>query len=282
MLHRRIAKIADKVKRNFWQLTIPFNNGHFSVVIDNPEIGMFAHLNVAIRILRYADENGLRPDLRFVSANYADPERESDWFNYHFEKVDAPSIKRPRHSLTIKTHRDLKLSRPDDLTLQQARDLLFKYIRIKPEITEQVDAFCSQHGIGANSLAVHYRGTDKSTEAPRVRYDAVIQAIEKTIEARGVSGPIFVASDEQRFVDTLLEHFPSGMVVAFEDSARSDGTSPLHLTHRGAGNFAMGRDALINSLLLSRCSTIVRTCSLLSSWSSPPWCGPTWRQHTAR
>jgi hypothetical protein len=44
--------------------------------------------------------------------------------------------------------------------------------------------------------------------------------------------------------------------------------TPVHLSGRLPGNFEMGRDSLINCLILSRCRVLVRTCSLLSSWAS--------------
>jgi hypothetical protein len=36
----------------------------------------------------------------------------------------------------------------------------------------------------------------------------------------------------------------------------------------GEGNYRKGQEALINCLLLSRCSTLIRTTSFLSAWAS--------------
>ena len=262
-------QLKNRLRRRYWRRALRFNRNVFSVTVDNPAIGMFAHLNVLIRVLRYADEHGLTPDVHFTSANYVEPGMGADWFDYHFERVHpgGRTAPRPLFTLTVKTHRDLDLSRPDDLSLRDARDLLFKYVRIKPDVIAEVDSFCARHGIGAGSLGVHYRGTDKSSESARVSYDEAIA----TIQAETTSWdkrPIFVASDEQRFVDALVRRFPAGSVVAYHDAARSDGSAPLHLNGHAAGNFAMGRDALVNCLILARCSRVVRTCSLLSSWAS--------------
>lgn len=262
-----ITEKFRRYKRRRWRSIAVANNKVLAVTVENPEIGMFAHLNVTLRVLRYANENGLRPLIEFESPNYSDPRLSKGWFGYHFDLVDRPRPLSPLLGQRIKTHRDLGLSRPDDLSLDEAGRLWRKYVAFKPEIETKVASFCAQYDIGAGSLGVHYRGTDKGTEADRVSYDNALAAI-RSEGSKNPGARIFVASDEQRFVDHIVAAFPPGQVCAYADSARATEQTPLHLGGREAGNFEMGQDALINCLILSRCGTVVRTCSLLSSWAS--------------
>lgn len=263
----QIAKRLERLKRRHWRSLPRLNRQILSVIVDNSRLGMFAHLNVALRILRFAEENHVAPQIAFESPNYADPRYSKNWFAYHFALTQAPEPGSRLLDLRIETHRDLGLSRPDDLTLLEAGALWRKYVRFKPEIIAEVDGFCSENQVGPNSIAVHYRGTDKCKEASRVSYDSVIDTVRLEC-AEHPDRRIFVASDEHGFVERSMAAFPDGQVCFREDSRRASTTVPIHLHQRSVGNFEMGRDALVNCLILARCGTIVRTCSLLSSWAS--------------
>jgi hypothetical protein len=124
-----------------------------------------------------------------------------------------------------------------------------------------VDDFYNQYFIGAYMLGVHYRGTDKVSEAPRVRYEDMHDAIVSHI--RGLQGKkfkLFVASDEEQFIQFIEGKFP-GLIIKNNLERSYDGT-PIHLQHRD--QFKIGEGALLDCLLLSRCDFLIRTSSCLS------------------
>jgi hypothetical protein len=65
----------------------------------------------------------------------------------------------------------------------------------------------------------------------------------------------------------VQEEFPTHH-VSFCDDQRSDGTEAVHRLAFADGNYRKGREALLNCLLLSRCSALIRTASTLSGWAS--------------
>jgi hypothetical protein len=116
-------------------------------------------------------------------------------------------------------------------------------------------------------LGVHFRGTDKGSEAPPVSPDQCRHAISRYLKDHPEVDCIFVASDESQFIRYMQDEFPS-IPVCFCDDQRSDGKLAVHNPAFGGDNYKKGREALVNCMLLSRCSALIRTASTLSGWAS--------------
>jgi hypothetical protein len=114
-------------------------------------------------------------------------------------------------------------------------------------------------------IGIHFRGTDKCGEAPRVPYEEVCAAVRTAIGVVGTEDwRLFVASDEQAFVDYMEDAFPD-MVFSWETRRSTDGC-PIDL--RMEDNYKKGEDAVMDCLLLSRCHQLIRTASDLSLCST--------------
>lgn len=261
----RLRRKTQHLLVSNWDRLIGPNGGVLAIVINNRHMGFFAHLNMVTSIIREAEERNVTPIIYCESENYQDPDLGKNWLGYFFEAQDKVSS-RPRKFVRICTDRDLGLSRPDDLGLQEARALLFRHFAIKPEIMRQCDEFCALNRVSSRSLAVHYRGTDKVAEAPRVAYQKILEVVEQTLQT-GNHDRVFVATDEQAFAAAIVDRLGAQRVVYY-DFARSSGEAPLHRGTGGSHAYDMGRSALLDCLTLSRCGAIVRTASLLSSWAS--------------
>lgn len=230
-------------------------------------IGFFAQLSAILDFFRHAEARGFQPYVRLTSLNYLDSDKGDDWFDYFFERQLPPGAPAAGRALRIGNIREMpEFER--DLSLAEANALFFRHVRIKPDITGAVDGFCRAHAIGPDTVGVHYRGTDKVEEAARPAYDAVFAVIDAVLARRPGAAGLFVASDEQAFIDAAASRFPGLTITVFDDSARSRDGQPLHFGGRAPGNYALGRDALMNSLILSRCGGVVRSTSFLSAWSS--------------
>ncbi len=232
-------------------------------------IGFFAQLSACLHAFRHAEAHGLTPFIKLSSPNYLDSGMGDDWFQYYFDHQTPPGDTQPgnRRALRIGDISEMP-GISSDLSLAEANTLFFKHVRIKPGIGAAVDQFCQTHLIGAGTLGIHYRGTDKKEEAVLLGYDAAFSKIGAVLMQRPGVTNLFVASDEQAFINRIAGRFPHLPVVTFEDSVRSQDGRPVHLGQRAPGNYLMGLDALMNSLLLSRCGAVARTTSFLSAWSS--------------
>lgn len=251
------------------------NDGVFAVDIES-DIGMFAQLNWCLYIFAHCDQNGLRPSIRLSGANYRAPGRDANWFSYHFDNLQLTNLDRRRieradivtTKVRLLTEVPLDREFDADLTLERANQLVHRYLGIRSDVIDRVADFRQRHAIGKNTLGVHYRGTDKASEAPRVPWDACRDAVHLYLQHHPNVDGVFVSSDEQSFIDYFVKEVPHVPVHVHDDEFRSANGQPIHAVSMGSHGDRKGAEALINCLLLSHCSAVVRTSSFLSAWSS--------------
>lgn len=152
--------------------------------------------------------------------------------------------------------------------MERGAALREKYLPIRPQITQKVQSFVAANMAGRNVLGVHFRGTDKTIEAPRVDREVVKQTIERFLQNNLDIDCLFVASDEASFIPYIQDAFPALPVVSHDDVYRSTTSQNFYQQDLGEGNYRKGEEALINCLLLSRCHALIRTTSFLSAWAS--------------
>ena len=229
-------------------------------------VGLFAQVNWVFHLTRYARDRGLRPDIRLQSANYLRDNNARDWFGDHFFRREPASRPPVLGRITICDLNELRLHFDQDLSRTEANELFFTYYGFQPSLEAYVDNFCQRCGLLTQSVGVHYRGTDKTDEAPRVPYEAVEAAVRQAFDRDARLHSIFVASDEAAFIEFITERFSDKRVLYFTDTFRSNDATPLHLGAAKHGS-VLGRDAVADALALSRCGTLIRTSSFLSAWS---------------
>lgn len=273
--HHAIATIDSAIKPYCYPFVQKLNKGIFAIEMNNPKMGFFAKLTWCLFILYYCQRRELIPYIELTSPNYLNPERGRDWFKYYFinsimldQGYDASY--RPRHITRIRSISDLKLPGwcYHDLPIEHAANLFKSAIGIRPEITSTVDAYARNHFSDRKILGIHFRGTDKTVEAPRVTWDYCERTIRNYLEDHSDIAALFVASDEARFIEHISAKFQEMEVLSHEDHYRSEGGRAIHSLDSGGDNYLKGKDALVNSLLLSKCSAVIRSSSFLSAWSS--------------
>ena len=228
-------------------------------------VRLFAQVNWVLHITRYASERGLTPIVRLQSENYMSRPSEDDWFSDFFVRLtNSPSV---RNGIVICDFSELRLSFPRDLTLPEAHSLFFSHYAFSPEIAREAAALQVTVGAADQALGVHFRGTDKIEEAARVSYDDVARAIERHLSHNTGIRTIFVATDEAAFVDFITSAFPLLRFVYLTGATRSRDGQPVHLSTAPEVRLALGRDAIIDAIVLSQCSAVIRTSSFLSAWS---------------
>lgn len=250
------------------------------VEICNDKLGFFANLTACLQILAYCKATGKEPLIWMTSRLYTDAPPGSDWFGDFFERI--PTTDRNVTATRSEQRKSCKITSLDELgfpknfrrdyyqniSLESAKALFDRHIRIKPKVLEAVDRFCDEHFTGRTVLGVHYRGTDKTKEAEAVTFARCIEIINEFLARNPNFDSIFVTSDQQDFIDHVSQAYPRMNVYAHEDTQRSSNGMAIHLNQKTGGNYAKGFEALVNCLILARCHTLVRTISLLSAWAS--------------
>ena len=244
--------------------------GIIDIEINHMNGGFFAQINWCLYIFAYAKANSVVSRVSLVSRNYQTNPTKRDWFvdyfRYNYSNQGDQSFPRIRKK-RISHFSELGFAISPDLTLQQARKIFFETVTIQDAIQEEVSDFVRRHFSGNRVLGIHYRGTDKVAEAPQVSYERVERCLCDLLETNQFSS-IFVASDEQRFVDFLLTKDFRIPIAARDDSCRSLDGNPVHLRRTGSPENTLGIDAISNCMLLSQCHTVLRTSSFLGAWAS--------------
>ena len=264
---RSLDRILWRAEWLRWEIWMRTTNGLCSVEIACPGIGFFAQMTWCLYILEYCERHRLIPDIR-LTAVYTDPGKGSNWLDYYFNRyptINADELaSRLHYTVKIDHHRGPPV-RPR-LNIDEAALVFRKYLEPKPHITQLVESFWNGLNVSGPILGVHYRGTDKFGEASRVPWQHCLDIINKYVEENRISA-VFAASDEQAFVDWLKHSVQSTPVYFRNDHYRGLDIRPIHTEIEGNG-YAKGEDALVNALLLAKCSMVVRTTSFLSAWAS--------------
>jgi len=257
MIHKIFAHLA------FFCLTFSLNfadSDDFFIRRCRPQAGLFStFLDIMSGLESY--EKGLCSGFQVDFAKtglYYDRTVGPNWWNYYFKplhvgknKGTIPIVLESEHELFWPTNTEYHMTR------QRAKELIDKYIHIKPSILkiveEKLDKVADYYLIG-----VHYRGTDKKTEVPLVSYEDVLEEVNKHYKK---NCQIYVATDDQNFLDLIHMRF-HGRVRYLKEATRSLDGKPTHL--HPMSPYLEGKNAIIDCLMLSKCNVLIRTSSNLS------------------
>lgn len=229
------------------------------IIFKGLDVGLFAVFNNILTMLDDFEKKeiaGARVDLH--KGLYYQPSIGPNWWHYYFKPIKIGKETKDINYKDIGYYRQNTNCR---ITRERGFYLINKYIKIQPYVYRLVDSFYDKNLTNAFLIGIHYRGTDKSSEAPRVDYAKVAQAVQNKIKSlNGKTYKIFIATDEQQFIDYIKNRFTN---VYYADSARSTDGKPLHYAHNRSP-FKQGLECLTDALLLSRCNTVIRTASNVS------------------
>lgn len=267
MAQRRKTKERENRKRLVARAFADPASDVARITFDTDAIGMFAQLSACVKAAEAAERSNKRLLMRLTSGNYRDPGDDPDWFASFFYNKALDQDSRDAPWVTIRDGSELPFDTQFQ-TLFEAHGVFARHFGVQPHIAAQAEAFATAHDLGPHTLSLHYRGTDKFAEAPHQDIDDTLVRVARYAETlEGVTN-IFVASDVARFVDKASAGIAGLPVAAMDDSSRSVDDKPVHLGRLKAGNKAMGRDAILNCLVLARGGWLCRTSSFLSAWSA--------------
>ncbi|MBN3764955.1 hypothetical protein [Burkholderia sp. Ac-20365] len=245
------------------------NRGYFAIEI-RAHSGFFSVMQMVLFILMYCEEKRLTPLISARGGIYGDAEGKVDWFSQYFDTVGPAPLPTSNVRLRTSVVHDLgglgfRRRYEPRLDLQHASALFRSHYQPAAPIRDEVGAICRRLGIGTSTLGVHFRGTDKKVEAHTIAWEAFCRLVEETLAADPQLNNIFVSSDEQAFLDYFVKRdFPVPVNVA-PAKLLATGATPVHFS--GHPGLAIGREALVASLLLASCGYLVKTPSYLSAWS---------------
>jgi hypothetical protein len=249
----------------FIGLTFPIMGKEFIVFRSRPH-GMFSIFHYVLFYLQQYDRDGISGlHIDFEDKGfYYDEHMGSNWWEYYFE----PILLGEKNNENIRIIDEYNYFNPDEIefvnSLEDNHQLIQKYIKIKPHILKKVNDFQQNNFDDHFVIGIHFRGTDKVIyEAKKVEYCEVITCVDEVLSTLPEKShyKIFVATDERQLLDYIIDHY--GNKVCFCEANRSFDGMPIHMD-KSRNPFQIGKEAVIDALLLSRVNFLIRTSSNLS------------------
>jgi len=232
--------------------------------------GFFANFLAVIAGLDMYEKNGYGGcGVEFPYGYYLAPAVGPNWWEYYFEPINInPELRTKKTQLmneNMKVHGANSVI--SSMSRERAAELTKRYVHIKPHIQQKIDDFIIHHFDGHFIIGIHYRGTDKHEEAPTVPYETFYQKLTEIIEEHKFDDyRIFVATDEAAFID-YIKTMVDTTKLCYTNAIRSPNSKPVHVDS-GYDPYQLGEDALIDCVLLSHCSVLIRNWSVLGSTSA--------------
>jgi hydroxymethylpyrimidine pyrophosphatase-like HAD family hydrolase len=235
----------------------------FGIIKEKLNHGLFGvPLTWILEILPYLKKNGIRPNWIIDTYSYG---------------PITPSIIKPKNVNAI-SNIDVKLSdllktnkyNYKNTECTMAHDLFFEYFDIPDDILQNVENI--KNKFGKKTLGVHFRGTDKfKCEASFISKIDMIKNIMAFLSTHPEFDTIFIASDEEGFITNMKRNFADKpYILIFANAVRSKNNIPVHQNNsafdRAPDTILLAKEAMIDSLTLSRCDYVIKTSSCLSDW----------------
>lgn len=234
----------------------------------NAEGAFFSDLVFVINNLKIADDYGFIPIVdmqnfpRWYNESTKIKKTLNSW-NYYFDSVSNYSLEEVYKSKNIilsnKTFYTnfgfkYKISESEEL-----KNIYKKYVRIDRKILKISEYFSEKNFKNNKILGVHFRGT--SYKWGKNPYPATINQMKKKIKKilkDDQYDKIFLVTEDINNFDELKKEF-SNKLIYLKNSFRDKGTKAFtdypRLNHR----YKLGRDLLVETILLSKCDGYLDT-----------------------
>ncbi|HLB94167.1 MAG TPA: hypothetical protein VJJ81_02875 [Candidatus Babeliales bacterium] len=149
-------------------------------------------------------------------------------------------------------------------------DIIDKYIKVRNHIKTKVDSFYDMHMKSVITIGIHLRGSDKYTEVGHIDVYKIINQANELANSLGDNVQFFVATDEIRLLNLAKKHLNRPMINRESTKIENLHTNLSIVQYMLAdekGNLnklLLGEEVLIDTLLLSKCNTLICTPSLVS------------------
>lgn len=267
------ARISKKRLPSRGKKTAVLYDKDGSLILNNPADVGFGALVFSIFAVLNEFEKGSMAGVKvnFNSGCYLDEDLGPNWWEYFFEPLalgntDAPPFYLDESQAILAANVGYGIPR------YRTSELAKRYIVLKPDLQEEIDDYLNRNFDGHYVIGVHHRGTDKKTEVPIIPYERTLKFLSKRIAKLSAAERnqlrIYVATDDQNFLDRILQSYPSQVI--YNDFVRSKDGQPLHYSQDLYGsNYQKGKETIIDCFLLSRCNLLIYpACSSYSSLSA--------------
>jgi len=246
----------------------------FYIIKITPGAGLFSNVLFVLNHLKLAKKKNYIPfvDMQNFPTIYNESQKIHNTFNaweYFFENYTNININEIYQSKNVFIASNLfqkdffKDTNTEDLR-QYFRDNLKVNQRYKKIIT----FFSKKHFRNKKVLGVHFRGTSYK-RSPGHPFPATKKQILKKINQLQLNesyDKIFFVTEEENYKKFLVSNLSSKSLF-LNSSYRSDKNDAFEIYPRRLHRFKLGREALLEAMLLSKCDALIYITSNISSAS---------------
>tara|TARA_B100000767_G_scaffold69828_1_gene66453 strand:- start:5740 stop:6774 length:1035 start_codon:yes stop_codon:yes gene_type:complete len=234
--------------------------------------GMFSNLNYIIHHLKLALDLNCIPiiDMENFPTKYNEKYKINNTKNaweYYFYPLNKYKLSEVYKSkfviISDKKTRRLKEFDTFEALSKKHFKIFKKHIKIRQPILDDITKFFNNNFKKNNVLGVHFRGTDMKTQE-RHPFPAttkqIISLIEKSLK-KGKFTKIFLVTEELNYQKILKKKY--GSMICFYNSFRSNNPDIFGSHMRKNHRYLIGRENIIDMILLSKVKKIICTNSHL-------------------
>jgi len=222
----------------------------------------------------------IRPDFRIFSENYGSPKTHNIFPGVlRLRHKPVPIQRLPaglRYAFARENPREIVLSLErirekaanifcSEGGFQAANSCLHEYFLLPKRILEKTDVYKTKK----NMIGIQFRGTDKvveTTQTNPITQKQFLAFAENLIRWKKPS-KIYVASDEPEFMEKMLGKYGNTVFSQKKPANRKPSKSAPFRGHPKKCNGRIAREALEDSVMLSRCSIVLQNCSALACFA---------------
>lgn len=238
------------------------------------KVGLFSLVMTSLGYIKYALEQGYIPVVDMCNEDnvYMQQDRKGNVWEYYFEQPCGYSLEDIKKSKNIIIGNGLingSVPYPDERIAYDEKELEIwkniadKYLKIKNEILEETEMLAKQILGHDKILGVLLRGTDYVNSKPKNHpvQPNIEQAAEKIDEilAQKDYQKIYVATEDKNIYQKLCEKYGSRIVSMDVERYTTNGDENINdiSVKRVANKYELGKEYLINILLLAKCDYLI-------------------------
>ena len=261
-IHTKFIKkklLKDKINANLYSFGNLNKNNIFYVIRRSPGAGLFSNVIYVMNHLMIARENGFKPfiDMQNFKTIYNEKYKINKTLNaweYYFEQVSKYNIKNIYKSQRViitdsKFYKVFKHS----ITKNELNSITKRYLKTKKEFFFEANNFVKKN-FKNKTLGIHYRGTSYKTSANHPFPPTKKQIIDKSkyLINKYKYNKIFLCTEEEEIFQTLYKEF-GNKICFIKESYRSNKDDAFKKYTRQKHRYKLGREILIESIILSKC-----------------------------
>jgi hypothetical protein len=239
--------------------------------------GMFSNLNYVINHIKIALKLNCIPiiDMQNFPTKYNEKRKVKNTLNsweYYFEPINEYKLEDVYKSKFVifadgKTRKNFEFD-TFKVSEKENYEIFKKYIKINKEIKLEADKFIKKNFINKKVLGVHFRGSDMKTQERHPfppSFKQIYSHIEHELKNKNYN-KIFLVTEELDYLEKLKSKYKDK--ICYYDSYRSKNPDIFNNQKRKNHRYLIGKENIIDMLLLSKTKTIICTNSNMADASS--------------